>query len=163
TFANGVILVTAGNQTVTATDNAGSSGGASSGGGISGISSSIAVSPPAARPFTGIAPSSAIAGLALNPTATGPDAVRNTATGYAGTVHFTTSDSGAGSLAPGDYTFVAGDNGVHTFTNGAMLVSAGNQTVTATDAGAGGTTGTSSGIAVSATAAASFSMSDLPA
>jgi hypothetical protein len=34
---------------------------------------------------------------------------------------------------PADYTFVAADNGAHTFTNGVTLVTASSQTVTATD------------------------------
>src|SRR5260370_39588848 len=39
------------------------------------------------------------------------------------------------SVLPGNYTFVAGDNGIHTFTNGVTLKTAGSQTVTATDGG----------------------------
>jgi hypothetical protein len=35
------------------------------------------------------------------------------ATGYRGTVHFTSSDAKAG--LPADYTFTAADNGAHTF------------------------------------------------
>ena len=34
---------------------------------------------------------------------------------------------------PANYTFVSGDNGVHTFTNATTLVTAGTRTVTATD------------------------------
>jgi hypothetical protein len=60
---------------------------------------------------------------------------------------------------PADYTFVAGDNGTHTFTNGVTLVTAGNQTVSATDTVTGSITGTSGTIAVSAAAATHFSVS----
>src|SRR5204862_7933473 len=80
----------------------------------------------------------------------------NTATGYAGTVHFTSSD-GAAAL-PANYTFVGGDNGVHTFTNLTTLKTSGNQTVTATDTVTGSITGTSGTIAVSAAAATHYSV-----
>jgi hypothetical protein len=153
TFVNGVILVTAGNQTVTATDNVIS---------VSGISSGIAVSAAAASDFVVSAPGSATAGNAFSVTVTAQDAFGNRATGYAGTVHFTRSDNGAGSFEPADYTFVAGDNGVHTFTGGVTLVTAGDPTVTATDTVTSSITGTSNDIAVNAAAAASFSMSALP-
>ena len=55
----------------------------------------------------------------------------NAATGYRGTVHFTSSD-GAASL-PLDTTFTAGDAGVHTFPAGMTLRTAGAQTLTLTD------------------------------
>src|SRR5205085_2262356 len=51
---------------------------------------------------------------------------------YAGTVHFNSSDGLA--VLPANYTFVAGDNGVHAFT--VTLKKAGNQTVTVSDASA---------------------------
>jgi hypothetical protein len=55
-------------------------------------------------------------------------------TGYTGTVHFTSSDAGAGVMLPANYTFVAADQGVHLFTVGNFaLVTPGDQTVTATD------------------------------
>src|SRR5262249_47571473 len=53
-----------------------------------------------------------------------------------------------------DYTFIPGDNGVHTFTNGVTLVTPGAQTVTATDTGNGTINGTSNTINVSAVTAA---------
>ena len=53
--------------------------------------------------------------------------------GYTGTVHFTTTDAGASAVVPADYTFVPADDGVHVFTPGAILVSSGNQTITAFD------------------------------
>jgi hypothetical protein len=42
---------------------------------------------------------------------------------------------------PGDYTFTAGDNGVHTFANGVTLFTAGIQTVIATDTSSSSITG----------------------
>ncbi len=53
--------------------------------------------------------------------------------GYTGTVHFSTTDTGAAAVVPADYTFVPVDGGVHVFTSGAVLVSPGVQTITAVD------------------------------
>ncbi len=58
-------------------------------------------------------------------------------------MHFTSTD-GAASL-PANYTFVAGDSGVHTFTNAYTLKTVGSQTITATDTVTGTITGTSAG------------------
>jgi hypothetical protein len=145
TFGNAVTLVTAAAQTVTATDSGTSS--------ITGTSGSITVSPAAATHFTVTAPASATAGGAVSVTVTALDAYANIAVGYTGTVHFTSSDAGAAATLPADYTFVAGDNGAHTFTNAVTLVTAGTQTVTATDSSTSSITGTSGTIAVSAGAA----------
>jgi hypothetical protein len=151
TFPGGVTFVTAGNQTLTATDTVTSS--------ITGTSAAVAVNPAAATHFSVSAPSSATAGHAFNITVTALDAFNNTATGYRGTVHFTTTDKGISASAPADYTFVSGDNGVHTFPDGVTLVTAGNQTVTATDTVTTTLTGTSAAVAVSAAAASHFSVS----
>src|SRR5262249_33423245 len=124
-FSNGVTLVTPGNQAVTATDSGNSN--------TTGISNALAVSAGAATHFTVSAPSSDTAGSAFSVTVKALDAFNNTATGYPGPVHFTRSDNATGSSVPADYSFLAGDNGVHTFTNGVTLVTPGNQTVTATD------------------------------
>lgn len=48
---------------------------------------------------------------------------------YTGTVHFTSTDAAA--MLPGDYTFTAADNGMHTFT--ATFQTDGTQSLTATD------------------------------
>src|SRR5262249_26267142 len=53
----------------------------------------------------------------------------NVVPGYAGTVHLTSSDRRA--VLPADYTFTAADAGKHTFT--ATLVTAGTQSLNATD------------------------------
>ncbi len=53
------------------------------------------------------------------------------ATGYRGTVHFTSTDGTA--TLPANYTFTAGDNGTHTFGGGVTFLIAGLQTITATD------------------------------
>jgi hypothetical protein len=144
-------LRTAGNQTITATDSANFS--------ITGTSNSIAVSATAATHLAVSAPGSATAGTPFSITVTARDQFNNTATGYTGTVHFTTSDSGAGSAVPMDYTFGASDNGIHTFGNGVTFVTVGNQTVTATDTVTTSITGTSSNVAVSAATATHFTVS----
>src|SRR5262249_5076626 len=64
-------------------------------------------------------------------TLTALDPAGNVATGYSGTIHFTSTDASA--TLPADYTFVASDNGVHTFS--AALQSIGSQSLTATDSG----------------------------
>ena len=88
-------------------------------------------------------PNPTTAGTAHNVTVTAQDAFGNTATGYTGTVHFTSSDGQA--VLPGNYTFTAGDAGTHTFTNGVTLKTAGTQSITATDTVTGTITGTQSG------------------
>src|SRR5258706_12938653 len=60
------------------------------------------------------------------------DAFLNIATGYVGTIHFTSNDGQA--VLPANYTFTGVDGGVHTFTNGVTLKTASTTTsVTATD------------------------------
>lgn len=58
------------------------------------------------------------------------DAFDNVATGYAGTVHFSSNDTQA--QLPADYAFTSADQGHHVF-NGVVLVSAGLRSVTAVD------------------------------
>jgi len=65
------------------------------------------------------------------------DAYRNTATGYAGTVQFSTLDPDPGVVLPPDYTFQASDAGVVTFSGGVTLYTAGDQTLTVTDLDSG--------------------------
>jgi hypothetical protein len=70
-------------------------------------------------------------GDAAGATLTVYDANYNVATGYTGTVHFTSTDPSA--TLPVDYTFTPGDAGVHTFTNGFTLRTAGSHVVTFAD------------------------------
>src|SRR5260370_2689642 len=138
-----VTLKTAGSDTVTATDTVTST--------ITGTSSAVNVSPAAASQFTVTAPAAATAGTAFSITVTANNPYATIATSYHGIAHFTSSDVQA--VLPANYTFVAGDNGVHTFTNLTTLKTSGNQTVTATDTVTASITGTSANIAVSALAA----------
>jgi hypothetical protein len=139
TLASGVgtfsaTLATGGNQTLTATDSVTSA--------ITGTSGTIAVSAGAATHFTVTAPASAAPGVAFSFTVTARDATNNVATGYSGTVHFTSSD-GAASL-PANSTLASGVG-----TMSATLNTAGSQTITATDTVSAGITGTSGSITVS--------------
>src|SRR5262249_9369236 len=81
--------------------------------------------------FSISAPTATTAGSAFSITVTAQDAGNLTVAGYQGAVHFTSTDGTA--LLPADYTFTAGDAGVHTFTNGVTLNTSGQQTITATD------------------------------
>ena len=137
-------LKTAGNQTITATDNFNAS--------ITGTSGSINVSPAAATHYAVSAPASAIAGTAFMFTTTARDQFNNTATGYAGTVHFSSTD--VNSSLPANSTLT---NGVGTFS--ATLRTAGNRTISATDNVTVSITGTSNTVTVSAGAANHFSVS----
>jgi hypothetical protein len=84
-----------------------------------------------ATSFTLTLPSVMGANNAASATLTAFNSNYTIATGYTGTVHFTSSD-GAATL-PADYTFTGGDAGTHTFTNGFTLQTAGGQTVTVKD------------------------------
>ena len=99
---------------------------------VAGLASRIAISVPAA----------ATIGSAFNFTVTAYDLFGNQATGYNGTITFSSSDPGA--LRPANTTLT---NGTGTFS--ATLVTPGVQTITATDTVNTGLTITSSGTAVS--------------
>ncbi|MFA6494755.1 MAG: Ig-like domain-containing protein [Candidatus Paceibacterota bacterium] len=89
-----------------------------------------------------------VAGTSVGGNVTALDQFGNTATGYTGTVHFTSNDPAAVLQGGIDYTFVGGDNGSRTFANGFILKTAGERTVTATDTITGTITGTQSAITV---------------
>jgi hypothetical protein len=132
-------LKTAGKQSITATDTVTSS--------ITGTQSGISIVPAAASILvvTGF-PSPITHGTAGMFTVTAKDAFGNVATGYHGTVHFTSSDSAA--VLPANYTFVSSDKGAHSFS--ATLNTVGTQSITATDTVTPSITGTQTGINVTA-------------
>ena len=76
-------------------------------------------------------PSPTTAGANHSFNVTAYDSFGNIATGYNGTVNFTSSDGAA--VLPGAYTFVAGDFGTKNFAG--TLKTVGTQSITATDAG----------------------------
>jgi hypothetical protein len=146
-----VTLKTAGSQTVTATDTVTAS--------ITG-SQTATISPAAASTLQLSGLSSGTAGVAqTGMTVTAKDAFSNTATGYTGMVHFTSSDGQA--VLPADYGFVAGDNGVHVFS--VTLKTAAIQSVTVTDTVTASLTASQSGLVVSPAAASTLQVTGLSA
>src|SRR5262249_1913568 len=109
--------------------------------------------PGPATHFVVSAPSSATAGSQFQFTVTAYDAGSNIATGYPGTVHFTTNASNA--TLPANATLV---NGVGTFT-ATMRTAGATSRVTATDTVTNSITGISSAITVTPAAFARFSVS----
>jgi hypothetical protein len=108
-------------------------------------------------------PTSTTAGMAVDVTVTALDASNHVVTNYMGTVHFTSSDpqATAGHGLPADYTFIPGDAGVHTFTAGATLKTAGTQSVVATDTVQTSVTGSAS-VSVSPAGAAKLAFGQQP-
>ena len=143
-----VTLTTNGSQSITATDTSNSD--------ITGTTSTdVQAAAPVATHFSVTAPANVTNGVAFNVTVTALDASEATVTGYTGTVHFTSSS--AGTLPP-DYTFLAGDNGAHTFS--VTLTTNGNQSITATDTVTASITGsTSTDVQAAAPVATHFSVS----
>ncbi len=85
-------------------------------------------------------------GLALDVTVEVDDVVGNAVTDYSGTIHFASDDGAA--VLPADYSFVAGDAGLHTFTGQLTFFTAGTHAVTATDVSVASVQGAQSGIVV---------------
>jgi Putative Ig domain len=133
TGTGSITLKTAGPQTVTAT-------GADS---LTGTSGAIPVGPaPAATLSVSPATSPAIIGTPFNFTVTAFDSFSNSATTYAGTVHFSSTDGGAVLPANSKLT-----NGTGSFS--ATLKTSGSWTITATDTVTASLTGTSFAISAS--------------
>jgi YDG domain len=127
---------------------------------VSITSSGITVSPGTATSFLITAPNTATTGSAFGVTVKAQDSFGNTATGYTGTVRFTSPD---GAFTPiSNYAFTGSgtghDNGVHTFTSSLTLNTPGSQTITATDTSATNPTitGTSSPISTRGLVVTSF-------
>ncbi|HVE86834.1 MAG TPA: hypothetical protein VND93_28455 [Myxococcales bacterium] len=136
--------------TVTVTDQASSA--------LTATTPAIAVShgPAAALELTG--GGAATAGAAAGFTLTVRDRFGNVATGFTGTVSFTSSDANA--TLPASYTFVSGDSGAHTFS--ATFTTAGAQQLTASDGG-GRLSSAVGHFTVGAAAASQCSLTGLPA
>jgi hypothetical protein len=83
------------------------------------------------------------------------DPYGNVASGYTGTVHFTSSDARA--VLPSNYTFTAADAGRHTFS--ATTKTAGTQSISAADTLVSALTATEGGIVVTPAAASKFLIS----
>jgi hypothetical protein len=126
---SGATLGIAGTETLTAKDKSNST--------ITGMAA-VRVNPGAVTHFGVSAPATTLDGAAFAVTVSALDAYGNTVTGYAGTVHFSSTDPSA--VLPANYTFTATDAGKHTFP-AVTLVTTGPRTVTATDTGAPSVTG----------------------
>jgi len=141
-FTN-LVVNTSGSYTLTATPVS-----------ISGVTSAVdsnafTVNPAAAASFTvsGFT-SPTTAGVSHTFSVTVKDSFGNTATGYTGTAHFTSTDGQA--VLPADYQFTTGtgnDNGTHSGFS-ATLKTAGSKSITATDAGTSSITGAQTAITV---------------
>ncbi len=144
-------LQTAGTQSITATDINTSS--------FTGTESGIVVQAAAAKTLTiaGL-PTSDTAGAVEAFTVTAYDVYGNVATGYVGTVEFTSTDSQA--VMPAPYAFTTSDDGKHTFT--ATLKTSGTQNLNVTDTNTSSLTATESGIVVRAAAAQSLKVAGFP-
>jgi hypothetical protein len=112
--------------------------------------STITINAAALDHFSITVPASRTAGTPFDVSVTAQDRYNNTVTSYTGTIHFSSADRQA--VLPSDYSFTSGDAGMHTFTSGATLKTAGNQTVTATDTATASITGSAS-VAVNPAAA----------
>jgi hypothetical protein len=144
TFA-AVKLETVGSKTITVADATTTT--------IKGTTAAIAVTPGAAKTLSVTIPTTSTAGASVPVKVTALDAGGNTATGYTGKVYFTSTDANAD--LPDDYSFVAGDKGVHSFV--ATLVAAGK--VSATDTTTSSITGQSGTDTVAAGTVTHFSVS----
>lgn len=113
-------LKTAGPQTITASDAA-----------VASSPGPVAVSPGPATSFTVTPGNSYAAGASNSVTVQANDSYGNVASGYTGTISFTSTESGEANL-PANYTFQATDTGTHVF-NTVVICSIGTATVTATD------------------------------
>ena len=146
-----VTLETSGTQSITATD---------SKSGVKNTESNIVVQAAAAKTLTIMGlPATVTAGTAYTIAVTAYDAYGNVATGYTGTVAFSSTDPNA--LLPSSYPFVSSNAGAHSFS--VTFETTGTRSITATDTTTASITGTASGIAVQAIAAKTLTITGLPA
>ena len=147
TFA--VTLETVGTWSITATDTIATS--------ITGDQTGIAVTAAGADHFVVSGPGTDVqVGTPFSVTVTAVDAFGNTASGYLGTVGFTSTDAGA--TLPSPYAFLVGDHGVRIF-DGVTFAHVGSHTVTATDTLATSITGTSASITATGNAVSTTTVS----
>jgi hypothetical protein len=104
-------------------------------------------------------PSPSVAGSPGSFTVTALDQFNETLVGYRGTVRFSSSDGQA--MLPGNYAFTAADQGVHAF-SGAILKTAGSQSITVTDTADSAFTGAQFGILVTPGPTRTLVVTDFP-
>jgi streptogramin lyase len=119
----GVVLGTAGSQLIIAQDTVTNTTG----------NAPVLVTPAAADHFVLVAVASVAAGTPFDVTVVALDSYGNVDVNYRGTVTFTTTDADPGVVLPVDYIFTAGDGGMHTFTGACLLMTPGDQVLTALD------------------------------
>src|SRR5207249_5435191 len=71
--------------------------------------------------------------VSFDVTLTALDAYGHTAVGYLGTVTFSSGDTDPAVVLPAAYNFAAADRGVHTFVKGFVLMTPGDQFLSAVD------------------------------
>jgi len=138
-----VTFKTAATESITATDTATAA--------VTASQTGIAVTPAAAANFVVAGASATGAGQGQSYTITADDAYGNVATGYTGTVHFTSTDPKA--ALPADSTLT---KGVGTFN--VTFKTAGTQAITATDSASPSLTGSQTGIVVTPATASKLTM-----
>ena len=120
----------------------------------------ISVQPAAAASLAVVGyPSPSTAGVQQEMIMFALDAYGNIASGYTGTVKFSTSDPYKGGL-PANQTFTSGDQGAHSFS--LYLGTVGVQSITATDTSSSSIAGTESGITILPAAAYSLTVTGFP-
>ena len=153
TITNGVgtssvTLKTAGPQSVTAT-------GADL---LTGTATGIPVSAAPVAQFSVTAgAATSLTGATFKFTVTAQDTFKNTATSYAGTIHFTSSDTNANVVLPANSALT---NGIGNFS--AVLQTVGSESITATDTVTPSITGSLNSIAVSASGQLAITNTSLP-
>ena len=115
-------LIKAGSQSLTASDAANALS----------TTTNLVVSAAPASKLVLTSPTAPTAGTSFPFTVTAQDRYTNTATGYGGTVHFSSSDVSAAVVLPADSTLTSGQGSFS-----ATLIKAGAQTLTASDAASG--------------------------
>ena len=157
TFAansNGILAVS-NIYLLSATNNTSLSAADTSNPNVAGSQAGIQVTPLAADHFVLTSLANGAAGHTNALTVVVRDMYNNIAAGYRGTITFTSSDPGAS--LPTNYTFLAGDQGTHTFA-GVALVTVGTQSVTAQDTTNATIAGTQRGIVISGNSASHITL-----
>jgi hypothetical protein len=145
THSFNVTLRTAGSQSVSVRDYFNAALGETQGG--------IVVTPSTATSISMSSLQGVVAGTAQPVTVTAHDVFGNVATGYRGTINFSSTDAIA--VLPAAYTFTEADGGVHTF--GMTFESSGGQSITVADSASALMTVTQRDIPISPAALSTFS------
>lgn len=142
-FPLSVTLTTAGEHSVAALDLAFPS--------VRGAQSGITVFPSVCDSLAlAVSQNPVTAGTWLDLTVRALDQYGNKASGYAGVIDFSSTDSGDSTVLPGAYEFAVADSGLHVFAGGIRLTQAGSHTISAADTAQAGINGETVGVLVTA-------------